>query len=84
MAKILTIVALIIIGLLSSPAYAQKIIKLNPKESKFFTNNLLWTLNAHCNIQGALQKKGRILVSILKNKGVVNGKNLSTGQTTSV
>jgi len=75
---------LVIIGFFSSQLYAAKVIKLNPNESKQLTNNYLWTLNATCNIQGSGQSKNRIRVSILKNKGTVNGRNLSTGQGTSV
>ncbi len=66
---------------LSSQAYAQHVIKLNPKESKSLTNHSLWTLNATCNIQGT---KSKILVSVEENKGQVNGRNLAKGQATSV
>ena len=76
----MTVFALII---MNSPAYAQKVIKLSPKESKSLTNNYLWTINATCNIQGS-KISSKILVSVEENKGQVNGKNLSKGQATSV
>ena len=69
--------------LMSTQAFAQKVIKLSPKESKSLTNSTIWTLNATCDIQ-AHQAKNVILVSVTENKGQVNGKQLSKGQATSV
>jgi hypothetical protein len=80
-ACMMTVFALIIMN--SPAAFAQKVIKLSPKESKSLTNNYLWTINATCNIQGS-QISSKILVSVEENKGQVNGKNLSKGQATSV
>lgn len=84
MLKIISASIFILSALLGSQAYAQKTITLNPNESRVLTNNYLWTLNATCNIQSNNQVKSKIKVSILKNNGRVNGKNLSTGQATSV
>jgi len=77
------ITGLVALALMSAPAFAQKVIRLNPKESKSLTNSTLWTLNATCNIQ-TKQDKHVILVSIVENKGEVNGKSLLKGQSTSV
>ena len=84
MSNIINFSILILIGFLNSQAYAQKTIKLNANESKPLSNNTLWTINATCTIQGNNQTKSKIRISVLKNKGTVNGKNLSTGQATSV
>ncbi len=84
MTKILCVIISFLACLLSTQAYAAKIINLSPNESKSLTNNYLWTLNATCHIKCNGQTKNKIKVSILKNKGIVNGKNLSLGQTTSV
>jgi uncharacterized protein YpmB len=84
MTKFINLSVFILIGFLSVPADAQKTIKLSPNETKLLSNNTLWTLNATCTIQGKNQTKSKIRISVLKNKGTVNGKNLSTGQATSV
>ena len=84
MTKFLHLSVIILIGFLSSQSHAQKTITLNPNETKLLTNNALWTLNATCTIQGKNQVKSKIRISVLKNKGSVNGKSLSTGQATSV
>ncbi|MCX7116640.1 MAG: hypothetical protein NTW94_01775 [Legionellales bacterium] len=79
-----TCVVSVILGvLMSTPVYAQKNIKLAPNETKTLKNPFLWTLNATCNLQGKA-RKGKILVRVLENKGEVNGKKLSKGQSTSV
>ena len=56
---------------------------LAANESKSITNHYMWTLNSTCSIQtdGAGKK---IRVNVVKNQGKVNGKNLTTGQSTSV
>lgn len=84
MFKMFTLTVIVLFGFLSSHAYAQKTIKLNPNETKLLTNNTLWTLNATCTVQNTKQTKSKIKISVLKNSGKVNGKNLSTGQTTMV
>lgn len=61
-----------------------KTLSLNPNETKLLTNHSLWTLNATCNVQGMNQAKSKIKIIVLKNTGTINGKNLSTGQGTSV
>lgn len=67
----------------TSEVYAQKTITLSPNESKQLTNSALWTLNATCSIQGSASGS-RIRVSVLANKGSVNGRQLAKGQATSV
>ena len=44
------------------------------------TNHFVWTLNATCIIK--TKTKNKIRVSVLDNKGAVNGKNLAIGQAT--
>lgn len=67
-----------------SPVHAQSVaLNLNPKESKVIENNYLWSLQATCAIECS-DSTHKIIVSVVKNNGVVNGKNLSSGQTTSV
>jgi hypothetical protein len=80
---IIAMIAVVGLVLMSSYAYAGKVIKLSSKESKSLTNHTLWTLNATCNIQGK-QSKSKILVSVIENNCKVNGKTLSKGQATSV
>ena len=69
--------------LMSSQAYAQNVIHLSPKETKSLTNNYVWTLNATCNMQ-VTETASVIMVTVLDNKGRVNGKNLAKGQATSI
>lgn len=84
MNQILSLSLFIIIGLFSSQSNAQKTIKLNPKETKQLTNSTLWTLNATCTVQSQDTNKGKIKISLIKNKGSINGKTLSSGQSTLV
>lgn len=70
------------LALITSQAFAQ-VIKLSPNESKSLTNHAPWTLSATCNVQSS-QANSKILVSVTENKGTVNGKSLSKGQTTSI
>jgi hypothetical protein len=84
MFKMFTLTVIVLLGFISSQTYAQKTIKLNPNETKVLTNSTLWTLNATCTVQNTSQKKSKIKISVLKNSGKVNGKNLATGQTTMV
>jgi hypothetical protein len=73
-----------IIGLLSSQVDAQRVLKLNPKESKQLKNSSPWSINATCAIQSNNKKSSKVKIKVLKNSGVVNGKNLSQGQATFV
>lgn len=84
MSKIINLSIVLLIGFLSSQTHAQKTISLSPNETKLLANNSLWTVNATCTIQGTKKTKSTIRISVLKNKGTVNGKNLSTGQATAV
>lgn len=74
----------LVIYIFCSNAHASKTIILSPNETRLLSNNTLWNLNATCNVQCAHQSGGKIKISVLKNKGIVNGKNLSSGQTTSL
>ncbi len=68
---------------MTSNAHAQHMdLNLAPNASKEITNHYLWTLNATCKIQ--CKAHNTIVVSVLDHKGVVNGRNLSTGQAVSV
>jgi hypothetical protein len=68
---------------MTSNAHAQHVdLKLAPNASKEIANPYLWTLNATCKIQ--CKTPNKIVVSMLDHKGVVNGRNLSTGQAMSV
>lgn len=74
-----------IVGLLlTTQVYAERVIALNPKESKSLTNHLMWTLNAKCNVKIHKHSNTKIVLKVLENNGIVNGKSLSKGQKTSV
>jgi len=79
----LSAIVLTIFVFATSNAYAQQIsLNLAPNASKVVTNHYGWTLSATCTIQTKAANK--IRVSVLDNKGAVNGKKLSAGQATSV
>jgi hypothetical protein len=82
MLKYISVAIFSILGFVGAEAYAAKTIKLAPQESKQLANNSFLTVNATCSIQGT--KPGKIRVSILQNKGKVNGRSLSMGQATSM
>lgn len=84
MTKTLTVCSFILVLFLSGTSYAMKTLRLNPNESKQLTNSALWTVNATCVVQSANQAKNTIKISVLKNQGSVNGKNLNSGQATSL
>lgn len=69
---------------ISVQAHAEKVIDLSPNESKSLTNHSLWTLSAKCNVKIQEKSNTKIVLRVLENSGVVNGKNLSKGQKTSV
>lgn len=83
MHKVINLSFVILVGFFFTNLHA-KTLSLNPNETKLLANNTLWTLNATCNIQGKTKPNSKIKISVLKNKGTVNGKNLTTGQATSV
>lgn len=75
--------SLLVTLLFSQSVFAQQMnLKLIPKVSKLVTNHYLWTLSATCKIQS--NSKNKIKVSVIKNKGIINGKNLSNGQGSTV
>lgn len=74
---------LLVFPMLSSSAFAMQLsLTLGPKGSKLITNNFSTIMNANCVVQSG--SKNKVIVSVLKNKGRVNGKNLTNGQTTLV
>lgn len=76
---------LLLIGIifLSTPLEA-KTIKLGPNESKTLANNAPFALTATCSVHGTHPIHSKIRILVLKNKGTINGHNLSSGQGTSV
>jgi hypothetical protein len=72
----------VLFTLLSIQIHA-KTLKLAPKEVKLLANKTPWTLNATCNVLGTHQGTSKVRIVVLKNKGIINGKNLSTGEGTS-
>jgi hypothetical protein len=84
MLNYLKVTAFMFIALTITPVHAHQVnFNLAPKVSKLIENKYLWSLNATCTIQ-CNQAKNKIMVRVVKNKGVVNGRNLSDGQMTSV
>lgn len=63
---------------------AAKTITLAPNESKMLANNAPFALNANCNVHSSHPVKSKIRIVVLKNKGIINGRNLASGQGTSV
>ncbi|PJD93462.1 MAG: hypothetical protein CK426_08780 [Legionella sp.] len=63
---------------------AAKTIHLNPSETKTLANDLLFTLNATCNVHSLPAKRSKIRIVMVKNKGVVNGHSLTSGQASSL
>ena len=78
-----SLLGIVIFSTIASSAFADKSIKLSPNESKSITNSTLWTVKATCNVQSK-KANSKIRVSVLENKGEVNGKHLAIGQATSV
>jgi hypothetical protein len=77
----LTIGALLVFSF--TQVYAQQVsLQLNPRVSKVVTNYYPRMLNANCTI--ATPVKNKILISVLRNRGAVNGKILGHGQATAV
>ena len=79
----LNLIILTILTFASSNVYAQQMsIDLAPNASKKVTNHYGWTLNATCTIQ--TKSKNKIRISVLDNKGSVNGHHLAIGQSKSM
>lgn len=77
--------SLLVIGLtFLSTQLESKTIQLAPNETKMLANNAPFTLTATCNIHAAHPIHSKVKIVVLKNKGSINGKSLSTGQGTSV
>lgn len=75
--------SIILVGFLCSQVHA-KSITLSPHETRPFANNTLWVVNAQCTMHSSNECANKIKISVLKNKGVINGKNVSTGHVTTV
>lgn len=56
---------------------------LASKSTKKVENTTLWTITASCSIQSKADKN-EVVVSMLKNKGSVNGKSLNPGHKTAI
>lgn len=83
MTNYLSIIALSIITFATPKAYAQQMnLQLPPNGSKVMTNHFSWTLSANCVIK--TKAKHKIRFSVQDNNCVVNGKNLTIGQATSM
>ncbi len=79
----LNIIAFSIMLLATPKVYAQQMsLQLAPNGSRVMTNHFAWTLSATCIIK--TKSKNKIRLSVLDNKGAVNGKNLVIGQATSM
>ena len=82
MARMLVMTLSLVLFVWCSRIEAARIINLKPKESKTLTNSSLWTLNATCSMSGGKKSSGTLRIQVLKNKGAINGKSLSSGQST--
>ena len=76
--------AVVLVAVLIQPAKAQSIqLNLAPHGSKLIENHYLFALDATCNIQGT-EKSNTVTLHVIEKSGVVNGKHLKKGQSTSV
>lgn len=82
MTGLIRLFGIIVLMIFSTVLMAQHTFQLAPKQSKELTNHAFWTINATCNVHG-VKNKGKIKISILNNKGKVNGLSLKSGQATS-
>ncbi len=85
MQKIITIMqALILAACFSQPASAATIdMKLEPHHSQGIENSYAFTINATCTIT-VKSNHNKIRFNVTKNKGSINGKTLTNGQSTSI
>ncbi len=83
MSKFINIMTAATLIAFSAPIVAQGVnLSIGPHSTQVFENNYMWALNATCKIQ--CKDKNRIMVKVMKNTGRVNGRNLSSGQKTSL
>lgn len=83
MSNYLSMITLSIMLLTTSKVYAQQMsLQLAAKGSTVMTNHFGWALSANCIIK--TKSKNKIRLSVLNNKGAVNGKQMATGQATSM
>ncbi|MFA6302067.1 MAG: hypothetical protein WC627_02920 [Legionella sp.] len=80
MLRIINATVIVLFALYHAPVQAQKVFTLSPNESKMLSSP--WAVTATCTVQVA--KHGKIKVNVVKNNCSVNGKNLSSGQSTSL
>ena len=84
MINLIRLSVLMLMTLFCVKNYAQSMtLKLAPKESKTIENHYLWTLHATCTITANKSAK-KIRIHVIKLNGIVNGRSLKTGQSTSV
>lgn len=67
-----------------SAPLAAKTISLAPNETKSFANSTPFAIKASCNVHARHPINAKVRIVVLKNKGVINGRNLSSGQGASV
>ena len=82
MTKLLASFMLASVAMFSLQAHALRTLSLGPNQSQHFRSPI--ALNANCTIQSNNQAANVIKISVLSNHGVVNGKTLSPGESTSV
>jgi len=71
--------------ILIQPTHAQNMqISLKAHGSKLIENNYSFSLDATCTIHTDKEKSNTIRLHVVKNSGIVNGRHLSKGQSTSV
>ncbi len=76
---------IILVAILIQPVRAQSMeLSLAPHGSKLIENNYGFSLDATCTIHTTQEKSNTIRLNVVENTGIVNGKHLSKGQSTSV
>lgn len=77
--------SLLLIGsVVLSAQLEAKTLSLAPNETKMLANSAPFTINATCNVHANHPINAKVRIVVLKNQGVINGRNLSSGQGTSV
>lgn len=77
--------AIILVAIVIQPARAKSIeLSLAPHGSKIIQNNYAFSMDATCTIHTTQEKSNTIRLHVVENTGIVNGKHLSKGQSTSV
>ncbi len=75
----------VLVAVFAQPARAQSMdISLAPHGSKLIENNFSFSLDANCVVRSQGEGKQTIRLHVLKENGVINGKKLDKGESTSV